>query len=53
MRRTFIALITLAVVAGTSLILKFTWYDNLKRLEHINEYSRQPAAAKEPVPAVK
>jgi hypothetical protein len=47
------ALIAFAIVAGTSVVLKFTWYDNLKKLEHINEYSRQPTAAKEPAPAVK
>jgi len=31
------AAIALAVVASTSLILKFTWYDHLKELEHINQ----------------
>ena len=40
------ALLAFAIVAGTSVVLKFTWYDNLKKLEHINEYSRQPTAAK-------
>lgn len=32
------ALLTLAVIAATSLILKFTWYDHLKELEAINNY---------------
>jgi len=32
------AALTLAVIAVTSLILKFTWYDHLKDLEHINQY---------------
>ena len=31
------AAITFGVVAVTSLILKFTWYDHLKDLEHINQ----------------
>jgi len=34
------AAIALAVVAVTSLILKFSWYDHLKELEHINQYGR-------------
>jgi hypothetical protein len=33
------AAITFAVVAVTSLVLKFTWYDHLKELEHINQFS--------------
>jgi len=33
------AAITLAVIAVTSLILKVTWYDHMKNLEHINRYS--------------
>jgi len=37
----------LAVVAVTSLILKFTWYDHLKELEHINQYTGEPGAPKE------
>ena len=32
------AAITFAVVAITSLILKFTWYNHLKDLEHINNF---------------
>jgi len=38
------AAITAAVVAITSIILKFTWYNHLKDLEHINQYTG-PAAA--------
>jgi uncharacterized protein (DUF486 family) len=37
------AAITLAVVVVTSIILKFSWYDHLKELEHINQFS-SPAA---------
>jgi SSS family solute:Na+ symporter len=40
-----------AIVAVTSLTLKFTWYDHLKELEHIDQYSAQPATAKELSPA--
>lgn len=40
------AAITFALVAITSLILKFSWYDHLNELEHINQVS-SPAA---PVP---
>jgi solute:Na+ symporter, SSS family len=36
------AAMTLAVVLVTTLILKFTWYDHLAELEHINQY-RGPA----------
>jgi solute:Na+ symporter, SSS family len=39
------ALIAAAIIAVTSVILKYTWYDHLKDLEHINEYSRRPEAA--------
>jgi len=39
------AAITFAVVAITSVILKFTWYDHLKDLEHINQYGAPPSAA--------
>jgi hypothetical protein len=35
------------LVAITSIILKYTWYDHLKDLEHINQYSGQVEAAKE------
>jgi hypothetical protein len=31
------------VIAGTSLTLKFTWYDHLKDLEHINDLSQGKA----------
>jgi hypothetical protein len=37
------AALTAAIVAVTSLVLKFTWYDHLKELEHINEYTGAPA----------
>jgi hypothetical protein len=33
----------LAIVAFTSIILKFTWYDHLKDLEHINQYGSESA----------
>jgi len=36
------AAITLAVVAITSLILKFTWYNHLQDLEHINNFGESP-----------
>ena len=32
------AAVTMAVVVVTSVILKFTWYDHLRELEHINVY---------------
>ena len=31
--------ITFAIILVTSLILKFTWYDHLTELEHINQYA--------------
>ena len=37
------AALSLAIIAITSVILKYTWYDHLKDLEHINEYSGQPS----------
>jgi hypothetical protein len=45
------AAIAFGVVAITSIILKFTWYDHLKELEHINQYSglAKTAAEKKPV----
>jgi solute:Na+ symporter, SSS family len=46
------AALTLAIVAVTSLILKFTWYDHLKDLEHINQYSNSPKHASEAVQAI-
>ena len=30
------AIITMAIIAVASLILKFSWYDHLKELEHVN-----------------
>jgi len=36
------AALAAAIVAVTSLILKYTWYDHLKELEHINQYSGEP-----------
>ena len=44
------AAISLAIVAVTSVILKFAWYDHIKELEHINQYSGPPAP-KELTPA--
>jgi len=32
-----------AIVAVTSVVLKFTWYDHLKDLEHIDQYSAEAA----------
>jgi SSS family solute:Na+ symporter len=40
------ALISLSVIALTSLILKFTWYDHIKELEGINNYVPAPTAPK-------
>jgi hypothetical protein len=37
----------LAVVVVTSLILKFTWYDHLKELEHINQYTDATGSPRE------
>jgi hypothetical protein len=45
------ATITFGIVAVTSLILKFTWYDHLTELEHINQYGGPIKDAPEPVPA--
>ena len=41
------AAITFAVVALTSIILKFSWYDHLKELEHINQVSSAAPAVPE------
>lgn len=46
------AALTLGVVAVTSLILKFTWYDHLKDLEHINQYGSPAEHAPEAVQTV-
>jgi Na+/proline symporter len=40
--RTKHAALSLAIVVVTSLILKYTWYDHLKQLEHINQYGGEP-----------
>jgi len=45
------AAIAFGVVAITSIILKFTWYNHLKELEHINQYSDPAKAAPETTPA--
>jgi len=42
------AALTLLIIVSTSLVLKFTWYDHLKELEHINEYAGSPGAVREP-----
>jgi SSS family solute:Na+ symporter len=42
------AAIAVGVIAVTSLILKFTWYDHLRELEHINQYAGPASAAPEP-----
>jgi len=33
------AALTLLIIVITSIVLKFTWYDHLKELEHINDYA--------------
>ncbi len=38
------ALVTAVIIAVTSVVLKFTWYDHLKDLEAINRYSAQKRA---------
>jgi len=38
----FMACTLRCIVAITSVILKFTWYDHLKELEHINQYTGEP-----------
>lgn len=45
--KTRYAAIAAAIIALTSVILKFTWYDHLKDLEHINEYGGASKAAPE------
>jgi len=47
------AAIALAVAGATSLILKFTWYDHLGELEHINQYRGPAIEASEKPVAVK
>ena len=45
------AAIAFGVIAITSITLKFTWYNHLKELEHINQYSGPANAAPEITPA--
>jgi hypothetical protein len=45
------AAIAFAIIAVTSIILKFTWYDHLTELEHINQYGGPVKDAPEPVVA--
>jgi Na+/proline symporter len=40
--------LTLLLIVITSVVLKFTWYDHLKELEHINEYRGPLGAVREP-----
>ena len=40
------AALTFAVIAITSITLKLTWYNHLKDLEHINQYSGPAGAPK-------
>ena len=47
------ATLTALLVVVTSLVLKYTWYDNLKELEHIDQYKGPPNARREPHPAAK
>jgi len=47
------ATITVLLVAITSLVLKYAWYDHLKELEHIDQYKGPPNAVREPHPAGK
>jgi hypothetical protein len=45
-RKWYSAGIAVLIIALTSLILKFFWYDHMKDLEHINAHSAQvPAKA--------
>ena len=46
------AAIAFGVVAITSIFLKFTWYDHLKELEHINQYSGPASTSPTATPAV-
>ena len=47
------ATITVLLIAVTSLVLKYAWYDHLKELEHIDQYKGPPNAVREPHPAGK
>ena len=42
------AALTLLIIVITSVVLKFTWYDHLKELEHINGYRGPLNAVREP-----
>jgi len=42
------AALTLLIIVITSLVLKFTWYDHLKELEHINDYAGSLDSVREP-----
>jgi SSS family solute:Na+ symporter len=45
------AVITLAIIAVTSVVLKFTWFDHLKDLETINQPAAESTAASPLAPA--
>jgi Na+/proline symporter len=47
------AALAVCLIAITSLVLKFTWYDHLEELEHINEYKGPQNAVPEAHPAAK
>ena len=47
------ATLTVLLIASTSLVLKYVWYDHLKELEHIDQYKGPPNAVREPHPAGK
>ena len=48
------ATITVLLIAVTSLVLKYAWYDHLKELEqHIDQHKGPPNAVREPHPAGK
>ncbi len=44
------AALALTIVAVSTVILKFTWYDHLAELEHINQYSSPAVAESETKP---
>jgi SSS family solute:Na+ symporter len=46
------AALTFGIIAITSIILKFTWYDHLKDLEHINQYNALAKTEPETAPVV-
>ena len=47
------ATLTVVLVAITSLVLKYAWYDHLKELEHIDQHKGPANAVREPHPAGK